>query len=343
VTRRLAATGLLLIVSLLATGNWLYFHPPLGRDPQALFQGMIDGTAYKPHVTRALVPFVVRGIEGLLPSGAAEGLRRPLVWAGLKPVLLPDTHPEIRPVSFYVWVYLVIASLALLGEGTRRFLASLYAGSSWLFLVGGALTIALWPLLACYSAYVYDPFTPTLVLWAFLAGAQRKWIAYYPLLALAAINKETTVLVPLAVSLALTEAVAWRSTLKRTLFDVGIIASIRAILTLVVFRGNPGSLLEFHMFGHNVNYVIAYLFLPQFALIAILVAGLCAPDWRRKPRAAKALALLVVPLAAAALLFGYVDELRQYAETLPGFVALIFPTVLSQCGIDCYRPRPREG
>ena len=342
-TRRLAGTFLLLVVSVLATGNWLYFHPPVGRNPNALFQEMIDGTAYRPHVTRALIPFVVRTIGGLLPASSSDVLKRPLMWAGFEPVLLPDTHPEIKPIDFFVWVYLAIASLALLGEGTRRFLAILYRGEGWLFVAGGALTVAVWPLLACYSSYVYDPFTPTLVVWAFIAGIRRRWVAYYPLLVLGTLNKETMALVPVAVGFTLSEADPSKAPWKRTVADVAIAAFVHMGVALLFFRANPGSLVEFHLLDHNLSRAAAALALPPAALIFVLVAGLCLPDWRRKPRAAKALAMLAVALAAAAFLFGYIDELRQYSESLPGFAALVFPTVVSRNGRDCYRPRSGEG
>jgi hypothetical protein len=327
----------------LATGNWLYLHPPLGRSPNALFQEMIDGTAYRPHVTRALVPFLVRAIADFLPPAASEALKRPLVWAGFAPVLLPDTHPELKPIDFYIWVYLTILSLTLLGEGTRRFLESLYQGDAWLFVAGGAVTVAVWPLLACYSSYVYDPFTPTLVVWLFFAGIRQKWAAYYPLLVLGALNKETTVLVPVAVWFALSERSRWQTHLRRAVVDVALATSVHLGLALLVFRANPGGLAEFHLFDHNLSLAAAALTMPPAALIVVVVVGLCLPDWSRKPRPAKALALLAVPLVAFAMFFGYIDELRQYSESLPGFAALAFPTVVSRNGRDPYRPRPGEG
>jgi hypothetical protein len=341
--RKVAAAGVLLIVSVLATGNWLYRHPPFGRDPQALFEGMIEGTAYKPHVTRALIPLAVRAISHVLPTTAPDALKRPLRMVGLAPVFFPDTHPEIRPVHYFVWVYLVIASLMLLGEGTRQFLATIYTGDPRLFLVGGALTVAMWPLLASYTSYVYDPFVPTLVLWTFLAGIRGRWVAYYPLLVLAALNKETAVLIPLAVSYAVSEGRSWRGIARRTLADLAIVAAVLGVLGAVVFRGNPGTIVEFHLLDHNLSRAVTYLFLPQLALLLVLVVGLCLPDWRRKPRAAKALALVAAPLVASALFVGYIDELRQYSESLPGFVALAFPTLLSVIGVNVFVPQSRSG
>ncbi|MFI5165196.1 MAG: hypothetical protein ACHQQS_01100 [Thermoanaerobaculales bacterium] len=328
---------------MLAAGNWLYHNPPFGREGFALFEDMIQGTAHKPHVTRALIPLAVRAISHVLPPTATDALKRPLRMVGLEPVFFPDNHPEINPVHYFVWVYLVIASLTLLGEGTRQFLATIYTGDSRLFLLGGALTVALWPLLACYTSYVYDPFTPTLVLWAFLAGMRRKWVAYYPLLLLAALNKETAIVVPLAVSYAISEGRSWRATAKRTLADVAIVAAVWGVLGKIVFRGNPGPVAEFHLLGHNLNYVILYLLLPQVALIAVLTVGLLLPDWRRKPRAAKALAFVAVPLVAAALCAGFLDELRQYSESLPGLVALAFPTLLSVIGVNVFAPQSGSG
>jgi len=338
--RRIAAAGTLLIVAVLAAGNWLYRNPPVGRPGLASFEDMIQGTAHRPHVTRALIPLAVRAISQVLPATASDALKRPLRFVGLKYVFFPDTDPEIKPTHYFVWVYLVIASLMLLGEGTRQFLATIYAGDPRLFLAGGALTVAMWPLLGrYYVSYVYDPFTPTLFLWAFLAGIRGKWIAYYPLLLLAALNKETAILVPLAVSYTLGDSRPWRSMAKRTLADLAIVAAVLGVLGAIVFRGNPGPIAEFHLLGHNLNYVVLYLALPQTALILVLVVGLCLPDWRRKPRAAKALALVAVALVGAALFAGFIDELRQYAESVPGFVALAFPTVLLAIGVNVFAPQ----
>lgn len=335
--RRLVAVGIFVIVSVFATGNWLFMNPFTGAGHKAHFENMIMGTEQKPFVTRALVPWSLRVVGRVLPPHSAEGLKRPLRWAGLQPVFFPDAHEELDPIHFFVWVYLVVASLSLLGIGMWHFLATIYRGSEWTFIAGAAVTIAIWPLLAGGSAYIYDPFTPTLVLWTYLVGIRRSWAWYYPLLALAALNKETAILVPIAVAYCLNGKVPRRATLRRLAIDLLLVAAIRLLLGLVVFGHNPGQLLEFHLLDHNLRYELIYLFLPKLSLLLVLVVGLCAAEWGRKPREAKALALLAVPLVGLALIAACVDEIRQYTECYPGLMAMAFPTVLAAVGRDAFR------
>ncbi len=109
------------------------------------------------------------------------------------------------------------------------------------------------------------------------------------------------------------------------------------MLSQLVFRHSPGQAFEFHLLDHNLDYTLPYLFLPKLTLIAAVVVGLCLRDWGAKPRPAKALALLGLPLIALGTVAGYVDEIRQYSECYPGLVALAFPTVMASLGHDVLR------
>ncbi len=314
---------------------------PRVQKPLHHFQGMVDGDARKPFVARILVPFVVRTAGDLIPQKLAEAFVSPLRGLGFhfpgsrKPAM--RRHLDVR--YYGVWMYLAIGSLILLGEGIYRVLRHYYNGPRILFEVTAAVSLVLWPLLISYASYMTDAFTPTIVVWTLFMAIRRRWLAYYLLLLMAAFHKETMVTIPLALGYLYYHERPWRKLLPLVALQIAGVLAIRIYLSFVVFSANEGSFVQFHLFDHNLSVDLLRNFLPTATLILTLILGLVLKDFREKPRGCKALASTVLPLLPAAILLGYFDEIRQYAEAYPGLVCLAFPTVVSALKGDLIQVR----
>jgi hypothetical protein len=100
------------------------------------------------------------------------------------------------------------------------------------------------------------------------------------------------------------------------------------------YRDNPGALLERHFVEHQVWLFTKFPIAMRYTIVvAVLFAIPVANRWRDKPLfLRRGLALTLVPLAGAALAFGFFDELRVYYEAFPFLYLLALPSVIRWLG-----------
>gem|GEM_PF-5121562 len=197
---------LLVATSAYSTVNWCSGYSSM-RWPDMRIGAMLDGTARKPFVTRTLVPSVFKTV--------ATYAERPL--SPLRQVLKRFDQTkriiegfdrsnrigsENRAVVYLTMVWL---SLVFLGVGIVTFLRSLGHRSlaPWAIAI---LAVALWPLLKCDERnmyFMYDPFTPTIMLWTFYAFFSRYFLAAGVGFLACILNRETAVLLPSVAAFAL--------------------------------------------------------------------------------------------------------------------------------------------
>lgn len=328
--RTLVISGVMLVCAYFALMNWRPLADGGGKGfpkPEATFSAMLDGTASRPYVTRLFAPFVIVSLSRALPFVDDPRFCAPLKHSGLGRFW--PAAGEAQEGPFALWLYLSLLSLALLGEGVRRTLAQAYEGPPGLFVLWGALTILLWPALARYTNYMYDPFTATLFFWALYAAWRRRRAYCYLLIFFAALQKETAVLLPLALLY-----LHWPTHPRRRLLgeSAALLAGVVVVKLLIflLFQDNPGERVEVHVTEHNWNINFLYHELPTMLLTGLFLAGLALPGWTRSLRFSRAVALMLVPLMFMALMIGFVDELRAYGEAYGGVMALAFPNVLGR-------------
>lgn len=291
------------------------------------FQGVVDRTGPRPFVTRALMPSLIRVLGNRLPEKRLRALLAPLEAVGFR-LRHPARQGRVDLADWAIWVWLALFSLVLLGEGIHRVLVHYYRGPPLLFDLTAAGAILLWPILVAYSSYLIDVFTPTLVVWTLYLAIRRRWTAYHLLLLVAAFHKETMVLIPMALAYLYFRQPPWPRFLGTVAIQVIVVLGIRVYLAWL-FRENPGGAIEFHLLDHNLSLNVWRMFAPRLILLVALLGGLVLKDLGQKPRGIKALAIVALPLLALAVPFGYIDEIRQYAEAYPGLVCLAFPTLIA--------------
>jgi hypothetical protein len=310
------------LYALAALGMALWAAPRTSVNPRALLPAMVAGTAHRPYVYRALVPLVVRGLDGTLPAEARSAADSVVARSAF---LSRSLRWEPAYGTWYALVFLLHwISLVVFGYAVRRLIHASYDAPPASEVAGGAAAIVLVAIHFGYQNFVYD--FPQLALFslAVAAVAQRRWAVYYAAFALGTINKETTVLLA-----AIFAATQWRRYSSRALAvhlasQLAIAAAVLLALH-AAYHGNPGTPLEFHL-DHNLHYVprtrqiVHDVIYWGFWIVALW-------SWRRQKSLAAAALVVGAVLVGTTLFFGYLGEYRDYYEVFPLLCVLAFGTL----------------
>jgi hypothetical protein len=308
----------------------IYFHDPgVSGYERAEFGEMVHGQAWRPFVTRALFPAVVRFAAQAVPARIESAIAgsalatRIVAWLKWEPSLYRE---------YLTAFVLTVACVALLSLVLQRLWAAMFrspAGYGEAFSILGLLGI---PALYKFYSYIYD--LPFLLLYTacLLMIAQRRWVAYFMLFGLACLSKETSVLLILVFAAYFyRSAHADRRTYWRFIaFQLLVLVIARAGLGWV-FRENPGSMLEFHLLDYNVGLLSRPWSLNAVVTWGVL-AALVLADYGQKPWLLRVAAAMLIPLLALCLFFGLLDELRDYYEVYVPIALLVGVTVCRLLG-----------
>ncbi len=299
--------------------------PGLDGHPHASFQDMVQGTAYKPFVYRALMPAGVRLVSRATPEGLKESIDGDF-----------ESKRIVRMLGWQTdYIYEYLAALALMflsligyAFSLRTLLRHSYDYSpvaTDMVPIGGLLVL---PLLFRYYSYVYDPsnlFLFTLAM-ALIVTGRTAWL--YVVFILATFNKETSFLL---IGLFLAHRI--RGSVDRaTIVHAGLLSVIWLAIKgglAYAYLDHPGSFAELHLFDHNLRVPFEHaVSLAYFIGVCALFAWLIGSGWAAKPDFLKKGLLITVPaLLVLHFFFGYIDELRGYYEALPCAYLLSVPTV----------------
>lgn len=305
--------------------------PGFEGNPRATFTDQVEGRSYRPFAGRILVPTLIRGVCSATPDEFERSVAQRL-----------EHRRFVRTLGWNSErIYEYLAAMALMAGcfvGTlyvwRALIARFYRYPAHVASLAPIIGLLSLTLLFRYLSYVYDPATLLLFSAGILALGVRDRGWFVVVLTLAALNKETSaLLVPLYL-------LRYRGELapRRLVVRVGGLSvlwlAVRAFAAYVV-RRNPGQTLEFHLIDHNVQLFRVHPFsLAYSVLIFALAVWLVRREWESKPGFLRAgLLITFVPLFAAALFFGYVDELRGYYEAFPFAFLLSVPSLCSILGI----------
>lgn len=284
---------------------------------RALLQDMVHGRAHEPFVKRQLVPQLVRIGLACTPESVDERLRE--IFGDSRLVARLRWPPAYAPEFVITLLIMYASTVAFLGVLRRLLLACLemprWPAHAAVLAVGVCLPV-------CYAGqvYIYDYTQLLLFTLGLLLMLRGRWWVYYPVYALACLNKETSILLPVVLA-------AWKgraalrppyllSLAAQGAIGVGICAALSAI-----YRGNPGGATEWHLM-RNVTFSFSAL---GWVRIGVLLIGIVLAGWRFReaPVFLRRGLLATLPLLLAATLpFGYIDELRDYYEAVPFAVGL---------------------
>jgi hypothetical protein len=192
--------------------------------------------------------------------------------------------------------------------------------------------LAILPAFFKYYNCLYDPGTLFTFAWAVWLLAARRTGLFYVAFGLAALNKETAVLL---VPVFLTHAWTRLSTAGRLTHGFVLLALFCAIKFGLhwIYRDNPGAVVEFTLFNHNASLlgrpgVLLYMAAVLGPLLVFALAG-----WREKPGLLRQGFLFVfLGQLGLAIFFGFLDELRVFYESLVFLSLLALPGVWGLLG-----------
>jgi hypothetical protein len=296
------------VVSIMLVVMYLLLHVGEGIDAyyRSRLVDMVNGTAWRPYVTRALVPLIAR-------AGTA-----------------------LTPISAFMWVVLLMAaSLFLFQSAIRKLFRRTYHVDETPTLVTALAALAVLPIFfGPFSRQIYD-FT---TLWTFTLGLAlmvgQRWTAYLALFAIATVNKETTILLTLVfgVHFLLRRRLPFDRALLLLAAQVAIFVLIRGAIAYV-FRGNEGGVVEINWENHNKVVLLQPELMSKRLPLLAAAALFGAWGWSRKsPFLRDAIAVLAPVLLVMGVTVGQVDEIRAYYEFYPIVIVLVADSVCRVIG-----------
>jgi len=301
----------LAVYAALALVPLLWVAPRTSIYPRALLPDMVAGTAYRPYVKRALVPFAVRIANAAIPARAHESLR---AWAMRSDLLQSRLGWDPEHATTFLIVLLVHwGALILFAASFQRLLLDVLPIGETVAFAGTGAILLLVPIHFGYQNFVYD--FPALALFtlglALLAERRRR--AFFLLWPIGVLNKETFVLLAPVFWMTqrdLPSAVRARDVALQILSA----AAIWALLGLV-YHANRGTPLEWHL-QRNLTFAPT----RQDLLHAFVYWGfwVYAFLWFGEKRELAGAAIVVGGVLVGTTLFlGYINEHRDFYEVFP--------------------------
>jgi hypothetical protein len=316
-------------------------HAGINDHPEALFHDMLSGSAGKPAVTRVLVPWAIRVLDLVTPTALPAAIRD---WVSSHPGpsavfarlhWAPGDAWHYLVTSVLLWLCFVLfahaaATLALATTPVR------YSPALRTVLAGLAL-LGLPPLFR-YTTFLYDPPQLLLFTMAFLAIQRGRYLVFAALFALAALNKETALLLlPVWVLNSNRSA-------RETTRGVVVLLSVYVLLRLLAHGATlaaPGPFLRLRLFDHNIPWLIRGYSFTEMTTAGLLGASLLL-SWNEKSRLLKTgLVSILPPLLLAGFFFGFLNEWRDYLEAYPvGFALAVDSGARVVAAISSFSRRP---
>jgi hypothetical protein len=314
----------LFAILVLLNSAWIFYAylsvTQIGTFEPAKLSRALEGTAERPYVYRELVPLLARGLSPLIPPSLAGTFSS-------APFPIRKTFEALSEGGYSreaaAVLVLIFVSLVGFAYAQRYFLRILGMTSSReQFILPLLAQILILPF-TIFFGYIYDIPQVLLITVCLAFVLERRWVGYFFVLALASLNKETSVLVILVF------VIFYWSRLPRTAFislflvQTAIYASIRAIL-LYIYRDNPGAQMLMTLKTHYEQYVVY----PPSILITLVffvpLVYLMRRGWKRKHPFLQAGSVMFVLLIGLFFIAGMPVEFRVLLDALPIVAILIY-------------------
>lgn len=326
--KQILAALAFILISLLVLAFFLRFSRINGNF-RATFEGMLNGTAHRPFVTRVLVPWLTTGTEALLPVHVRSMVEE---WISGSQLLLAALDQYHAPAALRVealislsWQYLSLLGYYFVFRAFLQKIFSLsYAALNLLTLLS---TLGLLPLM--FFGYIYDLPSLFLCTLLFYAIAAKKQMLYFFVFILALLNKETAVVLVIPSILLFWQPV--RPKIMRVI--MGILVQILLFLAVRIpiainFRKNPGAFMEMHFKDHWTGmfqyplYGIAILVLFGCLLVLFLYR------WKQKPAVINLGLVSAIVLFALFFIGGMPQEFRIFYDVIAAVILSIMASLL---------------
>lgn len=269
----------------------------------------------RPFVYRALMPLIISTTVKITPDFLAEWLTNKAKARNYTQQLIENSDIEEEYVfEYFVSLALILGCFYGFIIFMRKLIGMFYGFPDYVANILSFVALLLTPLLGKYSSHVYDP--PILLLFSasLLFVMKRNWLLYNIAFLLASLNKETSLLL-----IGIFIASEYKTMNNRTLIfhilaQVSIWVIVKAAI-MFIFKDNPGTVIWFPLFYHNLQLIYH---LPSLLFVVGVFAVfyfLIKDRWAEKPLILKrGLFITLIPIFILSIFFGYFDELRIYFE-----------------------------
>lgn len=306
----------------------------------------IDGQVDRPFAYRALVPCLMRGMNALTPAWMAahlDHLGKRIAGFGMVGLEI-RTGPENKYPRAIVWLAaLQLASLigyAFVGASLAAKLSPGNPGRR--LLVAPALLLFLAPIVFRELGHIYD-FTVVFFMMCLLRlMASERPVLYLVVFAASCVNKETTIFMMIAYAAVFFRRMPFIRYTLMLAAQFAIFLAIYASLRLV-YKDNPGSAVEVHLFDQFAYYgarlhglFARVLFCAAIVLVVLAVVF----RWREKPVFLRRASAMIPPFIAIVLYGAAPGEVRNLYEIVPLVSLLLLCSLASIFSIARQRLAP---
>jgi hypothetical protein len=314
----------------------------VGPHRVAPAQDMIQGTAKRPYVLRALAPILVRATVGMVPKEARDQfsteayenndhVRKLVEYFRMDKRFLPE---------FSVLVLINFAALYGFMVSMRYLFETLFEAGDFTPEIGSAMSVLLLtPFFQRGGHFVYDMFTLCFFAASLVFLCRQRWVPFYLSIVLGFVNKETMFLISIPFVAYLWERLPRRQILVHLAAQLSLFVGIRIVLMMLY---NPERPIGPHdnflrdYFARNLSEIWKSHFLYEWVSIASfsVIAFLVMKGFGRRPLLLRSAALMTLPLFVGYLIGGYWREIRVFYEVFPVFFLLGYATALELLGIE---------
>jgi len=297
--RRWPTAVVVFLAALLLAWYFVHLRYRLNQEfPLAPLQSFLDGTAHKPFQFRMLVPWLVAALRTVIPL-------------------------DVK--ALYQWID--VAAVLGLFYAFRYHLKSFFQGAALNVLPFALFYVLPWNYLLARDLPILLPYDLAAVAFFALGLAllhRRKWSWYYPVFAIATLNRETMLFLTIIFAVMEYRRLPRGSYALHLAAQLGIWLAIKLVIGSV-YAGNPGTSFEFYHVGTDVPHwrtnleMLAtpqrlILFLSSFGFVWILIVA----GWKRlrDPFTRKSL-WAIPPFVLMIFAIGNLNEMRVYGELTP--------------------------
>ncbi len=297
--------------------------PGIQTNLKSIVPNMVYGIAYKPYMYRVLLPYIANKIILSIPEKIRITIAQVTYHSPtLKPIFSDRRWYIYYASEYYVVLMLMYASLWGFVFSFRYFFRGLFKTSER-FVDAVSLSVILGlPCLYWPTTYIYDFTTLFLFTLGLATMIRRKWRLYLFIFVLACLNKETTILLTCiyAIHFFKDQKLKLSTYIILLLIQIAIFISIKTFID-ALFIHNRGVLVEFWLKRNIFLLVRPYpisIYLQWLALGFLVIY-----KWSEKPLFLKQGLLILMPLLIAAVIWGWINELRALYEVYPIVILLM--------------------
>lgn len=320
----------LLLIAIAAYSAFLPFIRHKGVDDvdwgAGSYMNMVEGTAWKPFVTRALLPWTVKQLSrGITPEFRQSVDEFFYGSEELTAIVFRHRYNREHLAEIAIGLVLIYACFVGFGLSLRYLFREIYEAPFWvgdLVAIAGLVCV---PAMYQYGNYIYD--IPLLFLFTLGLAlmARGQWIAYAIVFALGCVNKETTILLTWIFLIHYRDGrrMDWLQFRTLAFLQIALWIAIRAAIQFH-FRENMGGHLKIRI-EHNL-WALENIKWSAAPVVGIVIASVFA-YWGKKPLFLKHALTIMIPLLVLTWFFGWIEETRDYYEAYPVVVVLCAGTV----------------